>query len=38
MKQYNQLHKEVHQDGLSSEGQRLKIEFKKKMKQQAGMA
>jgi hypothetical protein len=28
----------VHQDWLSSEGQRFEIEFKKKMKQQAGMA
>jgi hypothetical protein len=35
MEQYNQLHEEVHQDQLSSEGQRFKIEFKKKMKQEA---
>jgi hypothetical protein len=28
----------VHQDGLSSEGQRFEIEFKSKMKQEAGMA
>jgi hypothetical protein len=28
----------VHQDQLSSEGQRFKIEFKNKMKQEAGMA
>jgi hypothetical protein len=38
MEQYNQLHKEVHQDRLSSEGQRFEIEFKKKMKQEAGVA
>jgi hypothetical protein len=38
MERYNQLHEEVHQDQLSSEGQRFKIEFKKKMKQEAGMA
>jgi hypothetical protein len=37
MKQYNQLHEEVHQDQLSSEGQRLEIEFKNKMKQEAGV-
>jgi hypothetical protein len=28
----------VHQDGLSSEGQRFEIQFKNKMKQEAGMA
>jgi hypothetical protein len=28
----------VHQDRLSSEGQRFKIEFKNKMKQEAGVA
>jgi hypothetical protein len=39
MEQYNQLHEEVHQDWLLSEGhQRFKIEFKTKMKQQEGMA
>jgi hypothetical protein len=38
MEQYNQLHEEVHQDWLSSEGQRFEIEFKNKMKQEAGMA
>jgi hypothetical protein len=38
MERYNQLHEEVHQDRLSSEGQRFEIEFKNKMKQEAGMA
>ncbi len=38
MGQYNQLHEEVHQDRLSSEGQRFEIQFKNKMKQEAGMA
>jgi hypothetical protein len=38
MEQYNQLHEEVHQDRLSSEGQRFEIEFKNKMKQEAGVA
>jgi hypothetical protein len=38
MQRYNQLHEEVHQDQLSSEGQRFKIEFKNKMKQEAGVA
>jgi hypothetical protein len=31
MEGYNQLHEEVHQDQLSSEGQRFEIEFKNKM-------
>jgi hypothetical protein len=30
MQQYNQLHEEVHQDWLLSEGQRFEIQFKKK--------
>jgi hypothetical protein len=30
MERYNQLHEEVRQDRLSSEGQRFEIEFKKK--------
>jgi hypothetical protein len=38
MERYNQLHEEVRQDWLLSEGQRFKIEFKNKMKQEAGMA
>jgi hypothetical protein len=38
MERYNQLHEEVCQDQLSSEGQRFEIEFKTKMKQEAGMA
>jgi hypothetical protein len=38
MEQYNQPHEEVHQDRLSSEGQRFEIEFKNKMKQEAGIA
>jgi hypothetical protein len=38
MEQYNQLHEEVRQDRLSSEGQKFEIEFKNKMKQEAGMA
>jgi hypothetical protein len=38
MQRYNQLHEEVRQDRLSSEGQRFKIQFKNKMKQEAGMA
>jgi hypothetical protein len=38
MEQYNQLHEEVHQDWLSSEGQRFEIQFKNKMKQEAGVA
>jgi hypothetical protein len=38
MEQYNQLHEEVHQDQLLREGQRFEIEFKNKMKQEAGMA
>jgi hypothetical protein len=38
MEQYNQLHEEVRQDQLLSEGQRFKIQFKNKMKQEAGVA
>jgi hypothetical protein len=38
MEQYNQLHEEVRQDRLSSEGQKFEIEFKNKMKQETGMA
>jgi hypothetical protein len=38
MERYNQLHEEVRQDQLSSEGQKFEIEFKNKMKQEAGMA
>jgi hypothetical protein len=38
MERYNQLHEEVRQDRLSSEGQRFEIEFKNKMKQEAGVA
>jgi hypothetical protein len=38
MQQYNQLHEEVRQDQLSSEGQRFEIQFKNKMKQEAGVA
>jgi hypothetical protein len=38
MQQYNQLHEEVHQDRLLSEGQRFEIQFKNKMKQEAGVA
>ena len=38
MEWYNQLHEEVHQDWLLSEGQRFEIQFKNKMKQEAGMA
>jgi hypothetical protein len=38
MERYNQLHEEKHQDQLSSEGQRFEIQFKNKMKQEAGMA
>jgi hypothetical protein len=38
VERYNQLHEEVHQDQLSSEGQRFRIEFKNKIKQEAGMA
>jgi hypothetical protein len=38
MQRYNQLHEEVHQDRLLSEGQRFKIQFKNKMKQEAGVA
>jgi uncharacterized protein YkwD len=38
MEQYNQLHEKVHQDWLSSEGHRFEIEFKNKMKQEAGVA
>jgi hypothetical protein len=38
MEPYNQLHEEVCQDRLSSEGQRFEIQFKNKMKQEAGMA
>jgi hypothetical protein len=38
MEQYNQLHEEVHQDQLSSEGQKFEIELKNKMKQEAGVA
>jgi hypothetical protein len=38
MEPYNQLHEEVRQDRLSSEGQRFEIQFKNKMKQEAGMA
>jgi hypothetical protein len=36
MEQYNQLHEEVWQDQLSSEGQRFKIQFKNEIKQEAG--
>jgi hypothetical protein len=38
MERYNQLHEEVRQDQLSSEGQRFEIQFKNKMKQEAGVA
>jgi hypothetical protein len=38
MERYNQLHEEVRQDQLLSEGQRFEIQFKNKMKQEAGMA
>jgi hypothetical protein len=38
MQRYNQLHKEVRQDRLLSEGQRFEIQFKNKMKQEAGVA
>jgi hypothetical protein len=38
MQQYNQLNEEVHQDQLSSEGQRFELQFKIKMKQEAGVA
>jgi hypothetical protein len=38
MQRYNQLHEEVRQDRLSSEEQRFEIQFKNKMKQEAGMA
>jgi hypothetical protein len=38
MERYNQLHEEVHQGQLSSEGQRFEIQFKNKMKQEADMA
>jgi hypothetical protein len=38
MEQYNQLHEEVCQDQLLSEGQRFEIQFKNKMKQEAGVA
>jgi hypothetical protein len=38
MERYNQLHEEVNQDRLLSEGQRFEIQFKNKMKQEAGMA
>jgi hypothetical protein len=38
MERYNQLHEEVRQDQLLSEGQRFEIEFKHKMKQEAGVA
>jgi hypothetical protein len=38
MERYNQLHEEVRQDRLSSEGQKFEIEFKNKIKQEAGMA
>jgi hypothetical protein len=38
MERYNQLHEEVNQDQLSSEGQRFEIQFKNKMKQEAGVA
>jgi hypothetical protein len=38
MEWYNQLHEEVHQDWLSSEGQKFEIEFNNKMKQEAGVA
>jgi hypothetical protein len=38
MQWYNQLHEEVRQDQLSSEGQRFEIQFKNKMKQEAGVA
>jgi hypothetical protein len=38
MERYNQLHEEVHHNRLSSEGQRFEIEFKNKMKQEAGVA
>jgi predicted NACHT family NTPase len=38
IEQYNQLHEEVCQDRLSSEGQRFEIQFKNKMKQEAGVS
>jgi hypothetical protein len=38
MQRYNQLHEEVRQDRLLSEGQRFEIEFKNKMKQEACVA
>jgi hypothetical protein len=38
MEPYNQLHEEVRQDWLSSKGQRFEIQFKNKMKQEAGVA
>jgi predicted NACHT family NTPase len=38
MERYNQLHEEVNQDRLSSEGQSFEIQFKNKMKQEAGVA
>jgi hypothetical protein len=38
MQRYNQLHEEVRQDRLSSEGQRFEIQFKNKMKQEAGVS
>jgi hypothetical protein len=38
MERYNQLHEEVRQDQLSSEGQQFDIQFKNKMKQEAGVA
>jgi hypothetical protein len=38
MQRYNQLHEEVRQDRLLSEGQRFEIQFKNKMKQEAGVA
>jgi hypothetical protein len=37
MQRYNQLHEEVRQDRLSSERQRFEIQFKNKMKQEAGV-
>jgi hypothetical protein len=38
MEQYNRQNEEVCQEQLLSEGQRFKVEFEKKMKQEAGMA
>jgi hypothetical protein len=38
IERYNQLHEEVCQDQLLSEGERFEIQFKNKMKQEAGVA